>query len=174
MGAGLSSHVGPGQPIAERKTRPMLPWESRYLTGITSIDLQHRILADLTNDVHRLAQTLDQRAIEQSLSALQRYAIFHFGFEERLLKSRAYPELTAHQEEHASLRRQLAAIKDGVVLGQLPLDRKVMNFLEGWVIHHIVSADARWALTHGFIPSRPSRSNLPDAFGSNFSTVAGR
>jgi hemerythrin-like metal-binding protein len=121
-----------------------LPWETRYATGIAAIDLQHRVLRDLTNRLGVVGKTADEAAIGRAFEDLMRYAEFHFMYEERLLDAWNYPGLPSHVVEHARLLPQLATVGAEVTEGRLPLDEKVVSFLEGWLVNHIMGADMNW------------------------------
>ncbi len=119
-------------------------WEARYCTGITVIDLQHRVLAGLTTSLRDLAKDLDRQRIASALERVVGYARFHFEYEERLLQLWSYDDISAHRREHERLLAEFGAIASEVAANRLPLDKKVMSFLEGWVFGHIVAADFRW------------------------------
>ena len=40
--------------------------------------------------------------------------------------------------------RQFEAVRADIAKGQLPLNSRVMNFLQGWLTHHIVSSDRQY------------------------------
>jgi len=132
-----------------------LSWEARYGLNIVSIDLQHRMLVDMSNQLYRsIISNGTNKATQHSLDELLKHTIFHFAFEEKLMAACCYPGLDQHKAEHAGLLQQFEAVRADIVGGQLPLNSGVMNFLQGWLTHHIVSCDSHYAL---FVKERPAR-----------------
>ena len=123
-----------------------MEWHERYRLNILAIDLQHRVLVDLTNELHRAAiESRDPEEIGYAMDELLRYIAFHFNYEETVLDEAGYPGLEAHREHHLELVKEFEALQTEVVRENLVLNDKVMNFLQGWLTHHIVSDDRDYA-----------------------------
>jgi len=123
----------------------LMVWEERYKTGIIPIDIQHRILMDLTNKLHRAAVGAeDEPDVPRAMDDLLQYAMFHFAYEERLMARSGYPAFEEHRAAHDALLEQLKGIQRDIAAGSLHLDARVMNFLQGWLTHHIVSSDRHY------------------------------
>jgi hemerythrin len=123
-----------------------LSWEARYMLDIVAIDLQHKILIDLTNQLSRtISAGGTNGTAKRTLDELLKYAIFHFDFEERLMAGCNYPSLEEHKAEHVRLLQEFDLVRADIASGQLALNSRVMNFLQGWLTHHIVSCDCSYA-----------------------------
>jgi hemerythrin-like metal-binding protein len=124
----------------------LMEWQDSYSLGIVAIDLQHRVLMDMTNRLHKAA--LGEKNgddIEYAMNELLTYVEFHFSFEERLLAECGYPSLIEHRDSHQGLLAEFRALQADINGGRLVLNDRVMNFLQGWLTHHIVSSDRDFA-----------------------------
>jgi hemerythrin len=119
-----------------------MTWQERFRLGVVPIDVQHRVLMDLTNKLHKAAAAgEDSRNIQCAMDELMNYVLFHFAFEEKLMADNGYPEFEEHRHMHEELLDQFRALQADVAENRLALNDRVMNFLQGWLIHHIVSSD---------------------------------
>ncbi len=124
----------------------LMEWQERYRLGIVGIDLQHRVLMHLTNTLHKAAMGKDGGGdIQCAMDELLTYVAFHFAFEEVLMAECGYPLLEEHRQSHRDLLHQFRALQADVAGGRLALNSRVMNFLQGWLTHHIVSSDRHYA-----------------------------
>jgi len=130
----------PPEPVPNRERPLLMAWQERYQLGIMPIDIQHRVLVDLTNKLHKAAMGSGGN-IRDAIEELVQYATFHFAFEERMMVQSAYPAFEEHRAGHDALLNQLKAIQRDILAEQLKLDARVMNFLQGWLTNHIVSSD---------------------------------
>ena len=120
----------------------LMVWKEQYRLGIVAIDVQHRALLDLTNKLHKAAMRAEDAAdIDSAMEDLLNYATFHFTFEERMMENCGYPFFEEHRKTHSELLDQLKGLLAYVADGQMELNERVMNFLQGWLTHHIVSSD---------------------------------
>ena len=120
----------------------LMEWQDCYSLGIVAIDLQHRVLMDMTNRLHKAA--LGEKNgdnVEYAMNELLTYVEFHFSFEERLMAECGYPSLIEHRDSHRGLLAEFRALQADINGGGLALNDRVMNFLQGWLTHHIVSSD---------------------------------
>lgn len=124
----------------------LMEWQDRYRLGIVAIDLQHRVLMELTNKLHKA--TVGEEGgddIACAMDELLTYVAFHFSFEETLMAECGYPMLEEHRHSHQELLDQFRALQADITGGRLVLNDRVMNFLQGWLTHHIVSSDRHYA-----------------------------
>ena len=81
-----------------------------YVTGIRSVDDQHRHFAQLINRLQDLGAAGDPNPLRTSLlNELTAYARFHFHSEENLMLEHVYPSTASHATQHQSL---LAGVQD--------------------------------------------------------------
>jgi hemerythrin-like metal-binding protein/PAS domain S-box-containing protein len=133
---------------ALRAANPQLPLTiPRDLDmGCPMLDQQHRRLVGAFN---LLAEHLSPSGLrkdqEKALAALIEVALTHFGVEETLMESLAYPRTREHQTSHARLINQINGVSDRIRKGTLSFSPALLDFLESWMVHHTQEEDKRLA-----------------------------
>lgn len=116
-------------------------WNSRFETGITIIDSQHKALFDAVN---KLADSFkdgtSKTAVKDSMDFLVKYTVEHFQTEEKVMKDMGYPKLTSHMAEHAQLVAKAGELQGKIAEGK-PVTMEVSKFLAEWLKHHINEVD---------------------------------
>jgi hemerythrin-like metal-binding protein len=116
-------------------------WNSRYETGIGSIDFQHQSLFEALN---KLADAFRDGAAkvqaEECLAFLVQYAFEHFQAEEQVMREIGYPGLAPHLALHAELMERVHDLQAKHRQGE-PSTMEVTIFLAEWLKHHINEAD---------------------------------
>lgn len=142
-----------------------IQWGSRFITGITEVDMQHRTLIDLANRL-KLAM-LDGsvgRTIDAAFRELADYAERHFAVEERLMDEAGLDieHASEHREAHArfvsNLDRLWAAESESD--GGSPKHHHVLEFLTTWIHHHILITDHEMARKYHKKMRRPAPPSL--------------
>jgi hemerythrin len=117
-------------------------WNSRYDTGIGIIDEQHRELFEIVERLRRVVQEGTAReAVEALLGDLLACSERHFATEETYMSRFAYPDLTQHVTEHASMLTSLRELLGRLRESHQALALMVPTFMEGWLKHHISDGD---------------------------------
>jgi len=89
-----------------------LPWSDSFSVGIEALDIDHRDLVCLINEVCSHARAQRREAAEQAFAALGSLAAAHFEREEAILRELAgYRHLEAHAGEHRNRLKQLAGLQ---------------------------------------------------------------
>ena len=121
-------------------------WNERYLTGIDSIDQQHRGLVRILNRVGTLAE--DERlpaqsALDEVFQDLIGYAHRHFSTEERLMNQGGCDarHVSSHRQEHAVFLKQVQAMSVAGGADTHAALRALLTFLASWLAYHILGAD---------------------------------
>jgi len=123
-----------------------MTWSEQYSVGIASIDLQHKRLFDLVNEMHEAMRTAQgNEAVGRILKRLMHYALTHFAHEERLMDECGWPELESHREEHKALTRQTESLLRRFNSGETLLSVDVMLFIKTWLTQHIQGTDMKYA-----------------------------
>ncbi|GAB4213436.1 MAG: bacteriohemerythrin [Rhodoferax sp.] len=126
-------------------------WNDDLVTGVAEIDDQHRILVKTLNEAGvKLAGTPDLPLLEQITRDLLSYAIYHFETEETLMAELDYlghhpEEATAHAQAHRSFSAKVVAVRDGLKAGHAISRDDLLNFLNGWLVGHIMATDKKLA-----------------------------
>ena len=81
--------------------------------------------------------------VEILMSDLIKASISHFFREEALMKAFSFPEFTQHRTEHKCLIASIQSFQHNVIRGGGPITEATINYLRGWVVNHINSADRR-------------------------------
>ena len=119
-------------------------WNSRYETGITLIDAQHK---DLFAAVNQLADSFREgRAQDQtgpSLDFLIRYTAEHFQTEEQHMREIGFPYWIEHAEEHAHLMAKAQALQADHAAGKA-VTMELAIFFANWLKHHINDVDLQY------------------------------
>jgi hemerythrin len=126
---------------------PIENWSADYEIGIHAIDVDHKTLFDT---IALLGQHISDNAgserIKATIHALLLYVDEHFEREERFLCGVGYPEFNAHKMEHDRFRESVFSLRDFQIEHPELIDaKKVISFLEDWLIHHILQVDKDYA-----------------------------
>jgi len=120
----------------------ILEWSPKLSVGIPRFDQQHQALVSLLNKMHdAMIAGQGRTALEGVLQELLKYTEFHFAAEEAAMSRLAFPDAAAHQAEHAKLRAQVGTFLQQYKSGRTMITVNLMNFLQGWLTHHIMQTD---------------------------------
>lgn len=126
----------------------MYEMKDEYLTGIESIDTEHRRLFELAEEAYQLnindfiSDKYDQ--LSDILDELKSYALTHFENEEKYMKEHNYKGILSQLAAHNEFREKIA---------DLTLDRndenteetvqEVLAFITDWLVNHIYYSDKK-------------------------------
>lgn len=120
---------------------PIASWNSRYETGIDTIDDQHRALfAALNHLTEAFREGTSEAHVKAGLDALLAYAREHFETEEAFMRERAYPGLAAHKAEHERLVGRARRLEEQFRSGR-PVAMELTIFLADLLAQHIEEFD---------------------------------
>lgn len=124
----------------------IFPWKDEYSVKFPDIDMQHKQLIKLINDLHEaMLGGRGKEALTKIIDELIRYTKTHFAYEEGMLQRRSYAGLAAHREEHRKLTQQVIDIQERFHKGSIAITMDVMSFLKNWLANHIMSSDQRYS-----------------------------
>ena len=121
-----------------------------YLVGIDLIDKEHRELFRIVDKANRLIKSYDVSSsydkILDILDELKEYTKEHFGDEEEYMESIHYKGIDAQKRAHEAFIDKLENI-DLNEIESNPQEylQKLLEFLLGWLINHIMHADKKIA-----------------------------
>jgi hemerythrin-like metal-binding protein len=124
-----------------------------FLTGIESIDTQHRELFEsLATAIEAIESGAPNHVIEEVMAYLAIHAIRHCQTEESLMKQAEFPDRISHMNQHQELILQIREIQYQRSKGHI-VGSDVIEFLWEWVDHHIRESDRNYVgylnLAHG-------------------------
>jgi len=114
--------------------------------GVAVIDRQHRRMVEIVNAL--LRAVLDHKLgkpEDQLLDELVRLADLNFHTEEVWMRRCCYEHCEAHSASHTHLLRELAGLRDGMLLRHEDLNRKTVFFVRRWLENHLVHSDRELA-----------------------------
>lgn len=121
-----------------------ISWRDDLALGVDAIDSQHKELLtrfDLLLSACKQGKGRDE--LLHLLNFLDEYVIQHFGDEERLQVSSAFPDYEAHRREHQAFIGRIAALKERMNSEGVQLDHVLdtNKLLLDWLIQHISVRD---------------------------------
>lgn len=123
-------------------------WDDALDLGIESIDQQHRSIISKANTFFISYKAGHPRArLEECLSFLEQYVLYHFQAEEAFQVECGYPEYRPHQAQHSILKMQFkfhATQLDAAGFSGESVDA-FYDFLREWIVAHILTEDKRFA-----------------------------
>lgn len=120
-------------------------WSDKYSVKIKSIDVQHKRLFDLANQVHELLQESQaQSKMRPIINELLDYTVKHFLYEERLLEENGYSELEKHQDSHDTITEKVGEYKTALEQGKEINVTEMLTFIVDWLQDHILKTDFQY------------------------------
>jgi hemerythrin-like metal-binding protein len=125
--------------------RELFHWDESFILGIHSIDLQHKKLLRLVNELHfAVSYKRGRELLDKTLSDLVDYLKLHLDFEEKLMIDSEYPDFDKHKEVHENFRLKIASFIDRHNIGDETVQHELLDYLKGWLTHHIQGDDAKY------------------------------
>jgi len=130
-----------------------LVWDNKFSVGFTKIDVEHRILFSLYNQLLDDCQRgQGSSVIGDSLDRLVAYTETHFSHEEDILEERGYSQLAAHRKAHAELVNQVKDLRDRFYASRDDaVARETMTFVHNWLTKHVLGTDMAYAAELNFL-----------------------
>ncbi len=118
-------------------------WNSLFETGLAEVDLQHRRLVELVNQLGRDLGSASPEHLDQALQTLADYTVYHFQCEEAIMEaSKVAP---AHADRHRQTHRRFIQQIDEWLKRRQRQEvislRQLLDFLANWLIFHILGED---------------------------------
>lgn len=121
---------------------PLFIWKPSYETGINEIDLDHRQLFGIVNDLYEaMKQAQGYELMNRTVDRLLEYTQRHFATEESFMRVSNYPKRLTHENEHRTFCARIEAMNAGRRLGKQPPSSEMMKFLCEWLTTHVTTAD---------------------------------
>ncbi|MCL2765113.1 MAG: bacteriohemerythrin [Treponema sp.] len=126
-------------------------WDHKYATEIELIDVQHKQLVKLTNQLYNACHEKDdvlQAVFKETMSRMVKYVHFHFDAELILLKALNYPGYNEHKKLHADLIKEILSSVNEYNEGKKLVPNHFVRTLKDWVFSHIAIYDKQYS---GFV-----------------------
>jgi len=123
-------------------------WDLSFRTGFEKIDLQHKQLFSIANELLSSEDSKDIVAkVKSTLQKLKEYVETHFKDEEALMFKYNYPFSEDHQKIHNGIIAEIrVTIKKS--LSPIELKNNLDTLLSSWIRNHILLEDlhfSEWA-----------------------------
>jgi len=120
-------------------------WNSTYETGITRIDIQHKVIVRILNELYDIIiGNNEEDRISEIIKELVQYTEYHFSEEEKMFDKYGYVNENEHKKEHQKFVKEIH-----LVISQMNTDKgmlaiELMNFLKDWLTEHILDTDQEY------------------------------
>lgn len=120
-------------------------WQSKYETGVMSIDNDHRNLVSMIENLYSaISKGEGKKVIDVIVKGLSEYAIVHFNREEMLMKSIGFEGFEKHKKSHQTFTDKVSSFQQMLASGQQNISVEVVAFLRDWLINHIQNIDMQF------------------------------
>ena len=122
----------------------LIEWQDEFSVGVASVDLEHRELIDLINDLHDLVG--DNASADEVVSMLgETFAQIsaHFALEEKFMRDSRYPLYEEHKTDHETLLDELRDIMDLVDVDGQYDEQGLSQDMQRWFTEHFRTHDAK-------------------------------
>jgi hemerythrin-like metal-binding protein len=117
-------------------------WGDEYEVNVMQIDVQHRMLLKLIDNIHDCVEArVDKIVLKDLLDELAEFTRMHFLSEEQLMKAHGFPDLIEHHEEHRALLQHLNELVMKVSNGKFPTFYSDYDISSDWALVHISDQD---------------------------------
>ncbi len=124
----------------------LFEWEKKYETGILEVDLQHRKLVSIINDLH---EAMSKGEVKKELSSilldLESYTRYHFTTEENIMSEKDYPDLNEHRRQHLYFISRIEEMTKRLEDGEFMITVDLNDLLKDWLSGHILGMDRKFA-----------------------------
>ncbi len=121
---------------------PLFIWKPSYELNVPEIDVQHRHLVGLINELYdAMKDGRGQEVLDHILDELQEFIRQHFDTEERFMQKHNFPDLERHKEEHRKLGTQVQELTELRLYGNKISTPELMSFLCNWLRDHLAGTD---------------------------------
>ena len=121
-------------------------WSEEFITGIASIDDQHRHLVDLVNKFEEASRRgRGSRVMADILNDLVGYTQEHFAHEERIMAESGFPATAQHTARHRQLLQKVERFQYEFEHEGRRVTAEVRDLLRYWINSHILQDDMAYA-----------------------------
>lgn len=120
----------------------LIKWYENFETGYQRIDLQHKNLVRLINELfNTLSLSQPEKKLQQILNELYNYTVSHFSLEEAILREYGYKEYDNHKKEHMLFITKVKEFRSKLLKNEAKINMDLLNFLKDWLLNHILKND---------------------------------
>ena len=127
----------------------MFKWKDIFSVNIDSIDKQHQKLFKIGDSLYNIVSIKDgldrYDEIMEIVYEMREYAIYHFDYEEKLMKENGYPRFEPHRNQHMAFINKIRSIEDrDIDENQKEVGMDLTIFIANWIENHILKSDMEY------------------------------
>ncbi|MBF0449803.1 MAG: bacteriohemerythrin [Candidatus Magnetomorum sp.] len=124
---------------------PVFSWRHDYSVNVEEMDNQHKEMFNAANELYEASQgDSGKEVLLDALDFLIRYTEVHFHEEEKLMRSKNFPDLESHQKKHAYLIKQIKSFQTKYCSDEIKIGSELIDFLKDWIVNHILREDRQY------------------------------
>ncbi|PLX18521.1 MAG: hemerythrin [Marinilabiliales bacterium] len=123
-----------------------ITWHDRYSVGVHSINDQHKKLVEMINNLYaEFYNGITDEFLNKLIVELEKYAVYHFAYEEKFMKLYNYNDLKAHEDEHNTFVEKIKKYKETVSVSNKIEVIDLATYLKNWLLKHIMGTDKKYS-----------------------------
>lgn len=127
----------------------MIRWKDEFSVEVPAIDNQHKRLFEIAGIIYDLStQKKESDKYDELLNVideLKDYTVYHFKFEEDLMKKYGYSDYDTHKIEHDFFVKKIQKIERKDLEGaQNEAIVEIISFVTDWISSHILHTDKKY------------------------------
>jgi len=127
---------------------PLIEWNNKMSVGVEEIDVQHKKLVEIINDLHdALKNNSYAEVLKPIFVELVEYTKTHFSTEEAIMEKAGYEDLENHKKQHQRFVAKMERMKNRCYQGKEEISVELSSFLSSWMIGHILHSDKEYSDT---------------------------
>jgi hemerythrin-like metal-binding protein len=120
-------------------------WSDELSIGNTDIDIDHKRLVDIYNELIDYVVSKDNREeFAMILSKMTEYCLDHFKKEEKYMQKMSYPKLSEHKKLHKDFSYKVAMYNIDLLVGDPHEIKNIIKYLNKWWIDHVLNTDKKY------------------------------
>ncbi len=124
----------------------MYEFKEEFLTGIDQIDVEHRRLFEIADELYNLKceEVMPDKYdnIRHILEELRNYTLTHFEHEEAYMESIHYERLPEQKRQHEALEETINDWDvDAIDENQDETIEEILRLVTNWLVNHILHED---------------------------------
>ena len=122
-------------------------WEEKYSVNVKEIDTQHKNIVIFINDINEnLEKGTDIKYFDNFFDRLLTHTITHFETEEKYFDEFMFEGKEEHVKEHEKIKNIVIELQKKYIDSPNPtIIFETSNFLENWLINHIIAFDKKYS-----------------------------
>lgn len=123
-----------------------ITWKDSFSVGVHSINDQHKKLVEMINNLYtEFYNGITDEFLKVLISDLEKYAVYHFSYEEKFMKLYNYKDFKAHESEHQKFVEEIKNYKEIVSVKNKTAVIDLATYLKNWLFKHIMGTDKKYS-----------------------------